>query len=166
MKNSNIRESFVRICLMVLGALIWLPCGEIIVRLAGSAPEVSSTHWSRYRFSPNPKIIYEPVPNFEWTPDLREGVPYHERSNSLGYRGPVYSEVPGKDVLRIAVIGDSISEGFAIENYSDIFPSVLEQALRSNAIQAEVMNFGVNGYQTIQEIETLKDKVLRSIGCC
>ncbi|HSN85983.1 MAG TPA: SGNH/GDSL hydrolase family protein, partial [Thermoanaerobaculia bacterium] len=51
--------------------------------------------------------------------------------------------------------------GLRVDRYEDTFPALLEERLRGAGIPAEVINLGVSGYNTRQEVETLKDKGLR-----
>ncbi|HMB54633.1 MAG TPA: SGNH/GDSL hydrolase family protein, partial [Thermoanaerobaculia bacterium] len=65
-----------------------------------------------------------------------------------------------KNPLRIVVLGDSIAAGMGIERTADVFPARLESELTRRGHAAEVLNFAVSGYNTRQEIETLKDDAL------
>ncbi len=148
-----------KLILGVFGTGIGLLGAEVLIRTLDSAPQVGVTSFERYRLSPNPRIGYEPSPNVQLGED---------RSNALGYRGPVYSQKPSSGVFRILVVGDSVSEGLLIQKYSDVWPAVVERELRRAALVAsrqtravEVLNFGVNVYNTGQEVETLRDKGMR-----
>ncbi|MBW2493642.1 MAG: SGNH/GDSL hydrolase family protein [Deltaproteobacteria bacterium] len=59
------------------------------------------------------------------------------------------------------MLGDSIVEGIGIHRYEELFTAKIESALREEGIAAEVLNFGVSGYNTRQEVATLKHKALR-----
>jgi lysophospholipase L1-like esterase len=59
------------------------------------------------------------------------------------------------------VLGDSITQGFGVEADEDVFTAVLEAKLRAEGVNAEVLNFGVSGYNTEQEVETLREKGLQ-----
>lgn len=83
---------------------------------------------------------------------------YMEVSNSLGFRD--YEHDKSSDAYRILVLGDSVTSGHFIQRYTDAFPALLEEELKERGVDAEVLNFGVNGYNTQQEIEILKDRGL------
>jgi len=64
-------------------------------------------------------------------------------------------------VYRIIVLGDSIAAGLRLQKVERTFPPILENTLRQAGVKAEVISLAVSGYNTQQEVETLKDKGLR-----
>jgi lysophospholipase L1-like esterase len=136
-------------CSLAMGLLI----SECLVRFIDIAPQIEVMSSQQYKYSDNPKIGWEPRP-------LAERRTFKAGINDLGYRDlnhPV-SKSPG--VLRIIVIGDSIAQGTRIRDDKAIFPRLLEMNLRSKGVPTEVQNFGVPGYNTQQEVETLIAKGL------
>lgn len=106
-----------------------------------------------YRKSSNPYLRYELVPGVEYG---------HISVNADGFRGPEYSSVKPPDTFRIIMLGDS--ETFSImlaqnETLSMQLESLLNQ--NSRLLRYEVLNFGVEGYNTFQELEMLKTKGLK-----
>ena len=91
----------------------------------------------------------------------REGAA-HVRINSDGLRDREHSKSKPANTLRVAVVGDSYAEAFQVER-EKAFWSVLEANLRDCPALAgrevEVINFGVSGYGTAQELLTLREKV-------
>jgi hypothetical protein len=91
----------------------------------------------------------------------REGAAF-VRINSDGLRDREHAKEKPAGTLRIAVVGDSYAEAFQVER-ERAFWSVLEQGLRACPALAgrevEVINFGVSGYGTAQELLTLREKV-------
>jgi hypothetical protein len=79
--------------------------------------------------------------------------------NSDGFRDKEYPLEKSKNTFRIIILGDSVTFGFGVEN-NESYPKILEAKLNTlnNGINYEVLNFGVWGYGTIQEVETLKIK--------
>jgi lysophospholipase L1-like esterase len=61
---------------------------------------------------------------------------------------------PGQ--TRIITLGDSITMGEALSSYEDSYPEVLERALTGAGLDVNVINLGVNGYDTRREYERLK----------
>lgn len=144
--------------LLLLGSLIGsLLAAELIVRGLGVAPEIYPVQRGRFQLSPNPLIRFELVPHFE---SDTEGpmIDFRGKGNSLGFRDREHSMEKAPGTYRILVLGDSITQGFGIEANEDVFTSVLEAKLRSERVNAEVLNFGVSGYNTEQEVETLREK--------
>jgi hypothetical protein len=79
-----------------------------------------------------------------------------------GFRdGPLRWEKPA-GVFRIAVLGDSFTYGNGVE-LEDSFPKALERALAPLCApqRVEVMNCGVYSYNTRQEVQLLKLRVLQ-----
>jgi hypothetical protein len=66
------------------------------------------------------------------------------------------------DTVRIAVIGDSFAEARNV-SVDDAFWSVIEKRLQGSSALAgkkiEVLNFGVGGYGTVEELLTLRQRV-------
>jgi len=91
----------------------------------------------------------------------REGKNY-VRINSDGLRDVEHAKLKPSNTLRIAVIGDSYAEAFQVpmENaFWAVMGRRLEQCDRFAGKQIEVINFGVSGYGTAQELITLRRKV-------
>ena len=132
---------------------------EAIVRLLSLAPEVGFIEEGRFRLSANPRIGYEMIPAL-----LHSGgagrFDFRGSGNSLGFRDREHAHEARAGTYRILVLGDSIGEGLRIEEDERIFPRRLEARLRAFGLDAEVLNFSVNGYNTLQEVETLKEKGL------
>jgi hypothetical protein len=91
----------------------------------------------------------------------REGAA-HVSINSDGLRDREHAKSKPAGTLRIAVVGDSYAEAFQVER-EKAFWSVLETRLRGcpalKGREVEVVNFGVSGYGTAQELLTLREKV-------
>lgn len=99
--------------------------------------------------SKNEKLVYELDPKYR-------GI------NSFGMRQKEFDleELQGKYV--IVVIGDSHAYSIKVKNAEDTFPQKIEYYLNRMMDNANVrvLNFGVPGYNTAQELELLKAKVL------
>jgi hypothetical protein len=106
-----------------------------------------------YRKSSNPYLRYELVPGAK-SADVS--------INSDGFRGKDYSIEKSQIFFRIIMLGDS--EIFSIRLFqTDTLPAQLENLLNQNSrrFRYEVLNFGVEGYNTFQELEMLKSKGLK-----
>jgi hypothetical protein len=137
--------------LVLLGFLILF---EIGLRLFWN---MSALKGELYQKSKNRILRYELKPNAKL--DLKSHV---ITINSGGFRDKEYSLEKDKDTYRIVFIGDSVTfaKGFKSE---DSQPKLLEAKL--NALcptkKFEVLNMGVEGYNSIQELEMLKTKGLK-----
>ena len=86
--------------------------------------------------------------------------------NSAGFRDYEYSFLKEKSTYRIVLLGDSMTFGPAVA-MEDLYPKVLERLLNERASsrawdvqKIEVLNFSVPGYNTIQEYEYLRTKII------
>jgi len=148
------------LALLAAGVLFSLLLAELVVRALGLAPAIVPIELGRFQLSSNPKIGYEPIPNFDYEGDTLRHFQYRGASNRLGFRGPIDPEAKAPGSYRIVVLGDSVTEGIGFDEYDDLYTAKLERALREAGVDAQVLNFGVSGYNTQQEVETLKDKAL------
>lgn len=84
------------------------------------------------------------------------------RLNRYGLRDREVSEDKG-DRFRIAAFGDSITFGSEIPDPADLYPARLERLLRAGvpALHAEVLNFGVSGYDAVNNVEHLRVRGVR-----
>ncbi len=82
--------------------------------------------------------------------------------NSDGFRDREHTKVKPENTLRIAVLGDSFAEALQLP-MEQRFAAVIERELSDCKALAggkvEVINFGVSGYGTAQELITLQEKV-------
>jgi lysophospholipase L1-like esterase len=109
------------------------------------------------RLSPNPRLVYELVPNLEvlfrgqWT-----------TLNASGFRGPELREAKGPGVVRIVGLGDSVMFGWGVSDGKEYLARLAEQLNRVHKERRwEVANLAVPGYNTVMEVETLRTKGLR-----
>lgn len=85
-----------------------------------------------------------------WAP-----IPYTIKTNSLGFRGPEITLEKPPGVFRIIALGDSITDGFYVEN-ENTYPFLLEQTLREQGRRIEVIN-AARGWSAIDvEFEMLR----------
>ena len=142
-----------RVAMVACGLAMGLLVSESLLRFLDIAPQIEVMSSQQYRYSDNPKMGWEPVP-------LAARSASTAGFNDLGYRDVNHQVSKSPGVLRIVVIGDSIAQGTRIKDDNAIFPRMLEVSLRSKGVAAEVQNFGVPGYNTQQEVETLRTRGL------
>lgn len=82
--------------------------------------------------------------------------------NSEGFRDREHSKTKPENTFRIAVLGDSFVAGQEVP-LEQTFLNVMERKLCKDEAfsgkKVEVINFGVHGYGTAQELITLREKV-------
>lgn len=141
-----------KLLLILFGVIFGLALVEIGLRLIGfSYPEFYVTD-ARRGYSLRPKME-------GWY--RKEGEAY-VRINSDGLRDREHTKVKPPKTFRVAVLGDSFVEALQV-SFDESFCHILEQQLRSCPVMAgrdvEVINFGVSGYGTAQELITLRNQV-------
>lgn len=79
--------------------------------------------------------------------------------NNAGHRGPDFVLEKPAGTTRIAILGDSVAYGYSVP-YEETFAALLARQLnaRGNG-HYEVLNFAVNGYSTVAELELYRTKV-------
>ncbi|MDX1500994.1 MAG: SGNH/GDSL hydrolase family protein [Thermoanaerobaculia bacterium] len=128
--NRRVRGVFELVGLILFGTLIALLALEIGLRVAGvGGPAELDADYDR------PVVLYSPHPD-------RQPRPAEE----------------GEEVLRVAVVGDSFTVGFATEWY-DAYPQRLEHLLNLNpgAAPARVRTFAQNDTTTFDQLRFLDE---------
>jgi hypothetical protein len=151
-QHSLLKRALASLTLVLVGILFALVLAEIAVRMTGVT---------------NPRFhFYDPVygwilhPNFsDWY--TREGHAYVE-INSQGFRDREWSQEKPPRVLRVAVLGDSYTSALQV-GVEERFSAILAKDLAScQALQGrplEVLNFGVDGWGTGQQLLLLRNQV-------
>jgi lysophospholipase L1-like esterase len=130
---------------------------EIAARMVFPAPPVG-TRQPQIGYLADPELRYVMAPSQRgWIDDGLLSI------NSLGFRGPDIRSPKPPQTFRIVVIGDSISLGWGVAD-DETFSSRLQQRLheRFPGRAIEVVNLGVGGYNTRQEV-TLLARHVRTI---
>jgi hypothetical protein len=124
---------------------------EVVLRLIGFNDQVFTR--------PDPLLGYSLIPGLTQRQNL-EGEALIE-INEYGFRGRPYPKTKGPGVFRIAVLGDSLTEGRQVgenETYSAILERELAGCEALGRAAVEVLNFGVAGYSTAQELLTYRHR--------
>jgi hypothetical protein len=151
-KNQRPKRIVAKIILVLIGFVFGAITAEIALRVGGySYPEF---------YSPDQTRGYALRPGVEgWF--RKEGEAYI-RINSDGLRDREHSTTKPPNTIRIAVLGDSYPEALSV-SAEESFCFVMEKRLQEcNAFAGktvEVLNFGVSGYGTAQELLTLREEV-------
>jgi hypothetical protein len=141
-----------KLLVVLVSLLVGLLIAEAALRLAGfTYPVFYTTDEARgYALKPDMEGWYR-----------QEGEAY-VRINSEGLRDREHTKAKPADTVRIAILGDSYAEALQVP-VEDAFWSVLERKLGEcgafGGKKVEVINFGVSGYGTAQELITLRQKV-------
>jgi hypothetical protein len=152
MAMSRLKRSTGNLLLMLGGLVVGTLLLEIGLRIGGvSYPSFfASDEHSGWAHRPGAEGWYR-----------KEGEGYI-RINSEGLRDREHDMVKSANTLRIAVLGDSYAAAFQVP-VENAFWAVMERDLGTCEALAdqrvEVVNFGVDGYGTAQELMTLRHRV-------
>jgi len=142
-----------KVLLVFLAAFILLECTlRFFWQMSGLKGEL-------YRKSADSILRYELKPGSRLNiPLYYEGV----EINSDGFRGPEYTLKKAKGVYRIVMLGDSVTMA-RLNKWEDTLAQRIQNGLSGlcPARKFEVLNMGVEGYNSIQELEMLKAKALK-----
>ena len=135
--------------LMTCSTLFALVAGEIVVRVFWPQPllprYVTDSGFGIRRHSPN-------VSTWHTTPDYRVAV----RTNSMGIRSDrEYTQHKPDGVIRVVGLGDSYTFGYGVA-VEDTYLFRLEKKLRQDGVEVEVINLGVAGFGTAEELVMLR----------
>lgn len=131
------RKKFVFWSIYLVGSVVLgIVFLEVLARAVAGPPSGSLSFLLASRAG-----LYPPSSRLE----LRFGpIPYTVHSNSLGLRGPEVAIKPTSGTTRIACIGDSITDGFFVED-EYTYPRQLEAWLRKRGYPCEVLSIARGG---------------------
>ena len=94
----------------------------------------------------------------------RKEIKNYLRINNQGRNDGVLNGDKSATTIRIAIIGDSFAQSAEVareNNFSSLLENELNNYLRSDGKNLEVLNFGVVGYGATQQLLTLRKRVWR-----
>ncbi|MBI1892821.1 MAG: SGNH/GDSL hydrolase family protein [Candidatus Rokubacteria bacterium] len=111
----------------------------------GHTPLYQPHHWLVYTLRPNYRSLSSRV-----------------RHNSYGFRGPEFSVEKPLGMYRIVALGGSTTYGIPITDDAKTYPARLEGHLKARypGLRIEVINAGVGGYTSAENLINLVFKVL------
>lgn len=136
-------------CLFLCSIALSLVLAELIARHFVKIPEMPKVFV--HEKSENPKLLYKPAPH---TSTVAYNV--ENKINRDGFRDRDFPVEKKEGVKRIIFLGDSIIYGYSLEANQTI-PRQLEAVFQEEGKAVEVLNLGVSGYETEQEVEFFKE---------
>jgi lysophospholipase L1-like esterase len=124
-----------------------LSAGELLVRLVEPRADTPGIAL------PGSNRLYGYPADFH---GLAGGIPF--QTNAAGFRGPELESIDTAEDFVILVLGDSYAFGYGVAA-EQAFPSLLEVRLRAEypTRHVHVVNLGIPGYDTSQELAVLKE---------
>lgn len=164
-RMSKLKNLGVNLGLTLSGLFMGVIIGEIGLRVAGIegfakiGDFVDSAPTRFHTSDPNLGWRLKPGTSGEWKQEGESFV----RVNSEGLRDREHTKAKPPNTLRVAVLGDSFTEAIHVP-IEQTFWSKLERKLGNCAAlkgrkNVEVLNFGVQGYGTAQQLIMLRKKV-------
>ena len=130
----------------LLSGVFWLAS---LLLAEGAARLIFPAALAEFVPSENPRLVYELNPGYP-------GV------NRFGMRQDDFDPSELRNRFVIAVIGDSHTYSSGSPNPAHAFPARLEYHLHERGVKdAVVLNFGVQGYDMVQELQVLQTRALR-----
>ena len=141
-----------KLLIAVLSLLLPLFGVELALRAQGYDPRAAALAGRArlVRPSENARRGYELVPGAEgpgWGTEVAV--------NAHGFRGPE-RELDGAGRARWIALGDSVTFGNDLA-YDETWPALLERELARGGAAVDVLNLGLGGYDTAQELATLEE---------
>lgn len=154
-----------KILLLTISIFLAVAVAEIAVRVLKVPPKrMDPLPLRSYRLASNPAIGYEYQPNYRATDEPYDASHRGFNFNSSGFRDRERWPAKPPGVFRVIVLGDSTTAGNGVPEFEKIYTAKLEAYLETHSaedgLEYEVLNMGVGGYHTMQEIETLREKGL------
>jgi len=137
--------------LLFISLLIAGLTGEVILTLLGH-------HGAPHSLLGNIHFVEDPILNWRYIPhsEFKMGTVVNTY-NGAGFRDVEHATEKLPGIIRIVVVGDSVTEGYGVE-WKSVFSSVLQSQLGN---QFEVINLAMGGLNTPQEIHLLEVEGLR-----
>ncbi|MCB0311070.1 MAG: SGNH/GDSL hydrolase family protein [Bdellovibrionales bacterium] len=175
------KETLLKLSLVVLGLGFGLVISEIALGYLFKAPrgtsfnsledvrramlEPSSVDSEKNESQPSLNALVQPHPDDRLIYDLKPHLDLtfmrvNVQTNSCGMRDPNRPLLKRSGTYRIGLLGDSFAFGWGVE-WQQTFGHILEERLNaraSNGRRFEVLNFGVPGYSTFQQVALYKER--------
>lgn len=162
LKNIIISLSF-SLCILFFGAVLI----EIVLKVILPGHPLKNFQYAvdvsgLQQLSTLDGLVYELRPNVEKVTAIGDNVETY-RNNNSGMRDYEYAVQKPKGVFRIACIGDSVTYGVGV-SLEQTYCKILERFLNlrvNDGRRYEVLNFGVSGYNSLQEAIVVEKKAMK-----
>lgn len=144
--------------LLAVGMAIGLGAGEILARLVFDNTVLFPRYHSAVHYGDYTLRRMRPDTTFWHT--SRDGS-WEFRTNAQGFRDDdnyTYAKSPG--TIRVLVLGDSHTAGYEVSQEAT-FPEVIERYLRLRGVRVEVLNTGISGFGTAEQLAFLENEGVR-----
>ncbi len=150
-----LRKIVSRIALLAFSVILTLALAEVGLRIA----HIRYSSWldiSRFlTWNPYTGVESRPNAQFMWHLENDNFV----RISSQGFHDVEHAKAKPPNTFRIAVLGDSYAQALQVpldKNFSSVLQRQLQDCAALGGKHVEVMNFGMHGYGTAQELQMLR----------
>lgn len=155
------RRTTATFALLVAGALAGALLSELALRIyvrtgGPTARRLEEFDPVRVQVEPYGTLGYRQRPHARFRYD--NGTVAH--ANSLGYRGPEITLAKPPGVRRVVLLGGSTTHGWGVDDTATI-DAYMRRRLASARIRFEIINAGLDGYDSRQILERIEHDVLR-----
>jgi hypothetical protein len=145
----NLRSALLALITLSLGCVLGILTAEFAIRILAPQALVSDV------------IMEDPEVDYRLRPNARGRMTSPEYSveihvNSLGFRGPEISAAKKPGVVRVLFLGDSYMFGHGLTENETLPFFVAQELERTRPGKFEVVNGGVYGYSTADELNLFK----------
>ena len=151
MNSARSRHILGKMILVIISIIISFVMAELLIRKA-LPPDTGTSVEHRI---PHPIFGWTLEPNANYSNRMPEDT-VRVTYNSEGFRDVDHNFENPLNTFRILVLGDSFMEAYNVE-LSDAFHKQIEQFVREEGFEIEVINQGVGGYGTLQEYLVYRD---------
>jgi hypothetical protein len=155
---SRLQSLFANLSLLAVALVVSLGAGEILARVVFENTVLFPRYHSAVQYGEY--TLRRIRPNITFWHTSPEGS-WQFRINAQGFRDDydyVHDKPPG--ILRVLVLGDSHTEGFEVEQEA-VFAKVMERHLRFHGLRVEVLNTGISGFGTAEQLAFLEAEGVR-----
>jgi hypothetical protein len=143
------KRTLINLGVLLLSVFLMLAILEAVLRVSKIQPGLGT---ARGLYLEDPYAGFRLKPNFEGLNSEKE-YQVTLRTNANGFRANRdYAAEKPEGIVRVAVLGDSFTEGSGVQN-GETFPDVMQEELGASY---EVLNMGVGNYGTVNEVAFLK----------
>jgi lysophospholipase L1-like esterase len=148
-QKGNLRQKLLALITILSGLLFSTAIAELILRIPVIRERILHDTFSVNYYVPHTSRTYDIAPSVEGT-FYFHGPPFRVKSDRLGCISPAIPS--GKPY--ILVVGDSVAWGYAA--YEEKWTTLIQ-----NIISQDIINCGVPGYTTYQELDKARDVIAR-----
>ncbi|MTI31681.1 hypothetical protein E1171_12755 [Cytophagales bacterium RKSG123] len=153
------KQKFLNFVLAIISLIMALFIGELVFKaVLGEKMALFPRYHTDAKYG---KFTLRKIkPNFTFKHQSPDGV-FRFKTNNKGFRNNYdVTYDPPINTLRVISIGDSHTQGYEV-NQEETFSFICEQRLNKFGLKAQVLNAGVSGFSTAEELAFLENEGIK-----